>query len=383
LTDEQMRINLSDNVFMGNVDVQQNIVALGECPSCSASNVKVMKCQDKQCTSKKFCELCHANSRFYEGHFERFDSGHGSGQFCAKCLISTKNQYEEKKRLEREIMERERIEREAEEREITALKHEILILEFNKSNLINNITSHHNVKEEIKKQIKSENDKISWYIRNTAKADDTSLKNELKKLRKKEFEGMTADNFRAKVAIEKALEAKSYVKQSLTTIIVIFLMMGGFVLIFELTEREMIVIRNDKIIGLIALIWVLSLCVVLMWCLLQEVRIKKKLREEPFPMLLVGKYSDWSVGTSKLHVLKEEEESRILGEIKVIKELKEEISQIPDIKSSIESFENNIANIDGEIAEIKIKIIDIDKQIIVVWDSIKEMIPYSDRLKLE
>ena len=112
MTDEQMRINLSDNVFMGNVDVHQNIVPLGECPSCSASNVKVMKCQEKLCTSKKFCELCHTNSRFSEGRFKRFDSGHGSGPFCAKCLISTKNQNEEKYRLERERVERERIERE-------------------------------------------------------------------------------------------------------------------------------------------------------------------------------------------------------------------------------------------------------------------------------
>jgi len=109
-----MRINLSDNVFMGNVDVQQNILNTDECPSCSASNVRVMKCQDKQCTSEKFCELCHTMPRFSEGHFERFDSGHGLGPFCAKCLISTRNQYEDKKRLEREKTERERVERETE-----------------------------------------------------------------------------------------------------------------------------------------------------------------------------------------------------------------------------------------------------------------------------
>ena len=112
LTDEQMRINLSDNVFMGNVDVHQNIVPLGECPSCSASNVKVMKCQDKQCGSKNFCELCHTNSRFSEGLFKRFDSGIGSGPFCAKCLKITKNQYEVQKRLKRERVNLEREERE-------------------------------------------------------------------------------------------------------------------------------------------------------------------------------------------------------------------------------------------------------------------------------
>ena len=117
LTDEQMRINLSDNVFMGNVDVHQNIVPLGECPSCSASNVKVMKCQDKQCGSKNFCELCHTNSRFSEGLFKRFDSGIGSGPFCAKCLKITKNQYEVQKRLKRERVNLEREERERIERE--------------------------------------------------------------------------------------------------------------------------------------------------------------------------------------------------------------------------------------------------------------------------
>ena len=117
LTDEQMKINLSDNVFMGSVDVQQNIMNLGECPSCSASNVKVMKCQDKQCGSKNFCELCHTNSRFSEGLFKRFDSGIGSGPFCAKCLKITKNQYEVQKRLKRERVNLEREERERIERE--------------------------------------------------------------------------------------------------------------------------------------------------------------------------------------------------------------------------------------------------------------------------
>jgi hypothetical protein len=72
-------------------------------------------CQISDCETK-FCELCHAKSRFSEGHFERFDSGRGSGPFCAKCLISTNNQYEEKKRLERERVERERVEYEEKKR---------------------------------------------------------------------------------------------------------------------------------------------------------------------------------------------------------------------------------------------------------------------------
>jgi hypothetical protein len=360
-----MRINLSDNVFMGNVDVQQNIVALGECPSCSASNVKVMKCQEKLCTSKKFCELCHTNSRFSEGRFERFDSGHGSGPLCAKCLIITKNQYEEKKRLEQERAD------------------EIRTLEFNKSELIDNITSHNNVIEEIKKQIKSENDKISWYIRNTAKADDTSLKNELKKLRIKEFEGMTADNFRAKDTIEKTLEIKSLEKLNITMLILMALMIGVPLVPMYYLDGELDGTRDGKIIGIITIIYMLSFFIAFIGKWLQEIRIKKKLREGPFPMRLVGRYSNWSFGTSKLHVLKEKEESRILGEIKVTEELKAEIAQIPNIRSSIESLENNIANNNEEIAEIKIKIINIDKQIIVARDSIKEMIPYSGHLKLE
>jgi hypothetical protein len=361
LTDEQMKINLSDNVFMGSVDVQQNIMNIGECPSCSASNVKVMKCQEKLCTSKKFCELCHTNSRFSEGRFERFDSGNGSGPLCAKCRIITKNQYEEKKRLEQERAD------------------EIRTLEFNKSELIDNITSHNNVIEEIKKQIKSENDKISWYIRNTAKADDTSLKNELKKLRIKEFEGMTADNFRAKDTIEKTLEIKSLKKINAIQLLLMALMIGGVnILIYYLDSK-----LDGKIIVGIIVIYSLPLFIASIAFWLHEVRIKNKLREEPFPMRLVGRYIDWSFGTSKLHVLKEKEESRILGEIKVTEELKAEIAQIPNIRSSIESLENNIANNNEEIAEIKIKIINIDKQIIVARDSIKEMIPYSDRLELE
>jgi len=91
-------------------DVNQTISG-NECPGCFASNVRVMMCQISDCEAK-FCELCHAKSRFSEGHFEPFDSGHGSGPFCAKCLISTNFQYEvkkeEKKRIARERMERER-----------------------------------------------------------------------------------------------------------------------------------------------------------------------------------------------------------------------------------------------------------------------------------
>jgi hypothetical protein len=102
------QIKITDTVVMG--DINQTISG-NECPGCFAANVRVMMCQISDCETK-FCELCHAKSRFSEGHFERFDSGHGSGPFCAKCLISTNNQYEEKKRLERERVERERIERE-------------------------------------------------------------------------------------------------------------------------------------------------------------------------------------------------------------------------------------------------------------------------------
>jgi hypothetical protein len=107
------QIKITDTVVMG--DINQTISG-NECPGCFAANVRVMMCQISDCETK-FCELCHAKSRFSEGHFERFDSGHGSGPFCAKCLISTNNQYEEKKRLERERVERERIERERVERE--------------------------------------------------------------------------------------------------------------------------------------------------------------------------------------------------------------------------------------------------------------------------
>jgi len=107
------QIKITDTVVMG--DVNQTISG-NECPGCFASNVRVMMCQISDCETK-FCELCHAKSRFSEGHFERFDSGKGTGPFCAKCLISTKNQYEEKKRLERERVERERVERARVERE--------------------------------------------------------------------------------------------------------------------------------------------------------------------------------------------------------------------------------------------------------------------------
>jgi hypothetical protein len=107
------QIKITDTVVMG--DVNQTISG-NECPGCFAANVRVMMCQISDCETK-FCELCHAKSRFSEGHFERFDSGHGSGPFCAKCLISTKNQYEEKKKLERERVKAESAKRERKDRE--------------------------------------------------------------------------------------------------------------------------------------------------------------------------------------------------------------------------------------------------------------------------
>ena len=127
LTEEKMGIGISDSVVMG--DVQQNILKIGECPSCSASNVKVMKCQDKQCTSKKFCELCHANCRYSEGRVTRFDSGAGSGPFCSGCLTAKITQFDlekkERERIEREILasraryEQERLAIEAQEAQET------------------------------------------------------------------------------------------------------------------------------------------------------------------------------------------------------------------------------------------------------------------------
>ena len=114
MTEEKTGIDISDSVVMGNV--QQNILKIGECPSCSASNVKVMKCQDKQCTSKQFCELCHINCRYSEGSSTRFDSGVGLGPLCSECLDAKFAAW--KKRLEQ--LERERLERERLEREILA-----------------------------------------------------------------------------------------------------------------------------------------------------------------------------------------------------------------------------------------------------------------------
>ena len=90
MTEEKTGIDISDSVVMG--DVQQNILKT-ECPSCSASNVKVMKCQDEQCTSIQFCELCHINCRYSSGGVLRFDSGKGSGPFCSVCILEKKNKF--------------------------------------------------------------------------------------------------------------------------------------------------------------------------------------------------------------------------------------------------------------------------------------------------
>jgi hypothetical protein len=116
LTEEKTGIGISDSVVMG--DVQQNILNIGECPSCSASGgVTIMKCQNKQCTSIKFCNSCHRNCRYSEGRVTSFDSGAGAGPFCSGCLTDKITQFnlekEERERLERlDRLERERLERE-------------------------------------------------------------------------------------------------------------------------------------------------------------------------------------------------------------------------------------------------------------------------------
>jgi len=116
LTEEKTGIGISDSVVMG--DVQQNILKIGECPSCSASGgVTVMKCQNKQCTSIKFCNSCHRNCRYSEGTTRRFDSGAGSGPFCSGCLTAKLTQFDweklEQERLAREAQdEQERLEQE-------------------------------------------------------------------------------------------------------------------------------------------------------------------------------------------------------------------------------------------------------------------------------
>ena len=105
LTEEKTGIGISDSVVMG--DVQQNILKIGECPSCSASGgVTVMKCQNKECTSIKFCNSCHRNCRYSEGTTRRFDSGAGSGPFCIGCLTAKLTQFDLEK-LEQERLARE------------------------------------------------------------------------------------------------------------------------------------------------------------------------------------------------------------------------------------------------------------------------------------
>ena len=102
-------------------DVNQHVLN-AECPSCSTSNVKVMKCQEIQC-GKRFCELCHPECRYSKGSSFRFDSGKGLGPFCSKC-IRGKRDTEEREREQKE-REREQVARvrERAERERVQIKH--------------------------------------------------------------------------------------------------------------------------------------------------------------------------------------------------------------------------------------------------------------------
>ena len=120
---EDSPINITDSVVLG--DVHQNMGA--ECPSCSASNVRVMKCQEKQC-STRFCELCHADCRYSGGSLLRFDSGKGLGPFCSECLAvklaALEKEREKALKIRTLQREKDRPEREARQRELARLERE-------------------------------------------------------------------------------------------------------------------------------------------------------------------------------------------------------------------------------------------------------------------
>ena len=112
MTEEEKRIEIRDSVVMG--DVNQHVLNT-ECPICSTSNVKVMKCQEIQCGTK-FCELCHPECRSSNGSSFRYDSGKGLGPFCRKCITAKREERERAERVVRERAEKER-KREEEKRE--------------------------------------------------------------------------------------------------------------------------------------------------------------------------------------------------------------------------------------------------------------------------
>jgi hypothetical protein len=113
LTEEEKRIEIRDSVVMG--DVNQHVLN-AECPSCSTSNVKVMKCQEIQC-GKRFCELCHPECRYSKGNSFCFDSGKGLGPFCRKCITAKRKEEERAERVVREKAEKERKREEEKRRE--------------------------------------------------------------------------------------------------------------------------------------------------------------------------------------------------------------------------------------------------------------------------
>ena len=78
----EVSIEISDSVVMG--DIKQNF-AYTTCPTCKATNVRVIKCQMDGC-EERFCEICNLNSRYENGAAYPFDSGNGAGPFCQRHL---------------------------------------------------------------------------------------------------------------------------------------------------------------------------------------------------------------------------------------------------------------------------------------------------------
>jgi len=96
-TAQSANVSMQDSVITGDVTISQNIKDGGkECPDCKSTNVKVMICNESDC-SKKFCELCDSHCRWeYPDQLFTYNSGMGAGPYCSTCILSKiENAYDE------------------------------------------------------------------------------------------------------------------------------------------------------------------------------------------------------------------------------------------------------------------------------------------------
>jgi hypothetical protein len=191
-----------------------------------------------------------------------------------------------------------------------------------------------------------------------------NLQSELERLRMGSFNGMSAEQF----SIENKQNIKIYeteiknVGGAAAVAMILFFACLGVLIYFDF---------NRSIKQICSLITFIIFGIIIIW------------------LVVKASFSQWKQflserieGTSKFKK-KRREEKKLMARLKLIEDIESDIESIPQKATAIESLKISIIDEEEKIVAAENKIIEADKQILKAWDSIKEMIPFSEHLKLE